>query len=139
MTSPLIPAVPTDFGGYNDDGPGPWGRWGNGGGMGGPGGPGGPGNMRGGGMNMSGGGMSMNMGMGMKSNYGGPGGPGGPGMGRNGGWNSGGGGGGGGDVGGYNVHMRGLPFRATQSDIAEVRVIQSLKCSCERFPIVFGV
>lgn len=85
-----------DFGGFNDDGPGPWGNWGNGGGMrGGPpmrGGPGGPG------------------GMGMKPNFGGPGGPG-PGMNRNGNWNG---------SGGHNIHMRGLPFRASQSDIAEV-------------------
>ena len=54
-------------------------------------------------------------GMGMKPSFGGPGGPG-PGMNRNGSWNGGGGG------GGHNIHMRGLPFRATQSDIAEVCV-----------------
>lgn len=95
---PVGRSFKNDFGGFNDDGPGPWGgNWGNGGGM-----RGGP-PMRGGG----------GPGMGMKPNFGGPGGPG-PGMNRNGSWNGGGGGG-----GGHNIHMRGLPFRATQSDIAE--------------------
>lgn len=46
-----------------------------------------------------------------------------PGGGNNGGRGGGGGGGGGGmwqNDGGHCVHMRGLPFRATESDIAEV-------------------
>ncbi|KDR15006.1 heterogeneous nuclear ribonucleoprotein H2 isoform X1 [Zootermopsis nevadensis] len=98
-----------------DDGPSPWGfnsSWGSGGG-----GPGLRGNLggRGGGLNMN---MNMNSG-----------GFGGLGMGRGGragggagggNWSSNGTGlGGGGGGGGHCIHMRGLPFRATQADIAD--------------------
>ena len=105
-----------------DEGPGSWGfnsSWGGGGG------PGMRGNLggRGGGVNMN---MNMNSG-----------GFGGLGMGRGGragggagggNWSSnrgglGGGGGGGSGGGGHCIHMRGLPFRATQADIADVRPI----------------
>lgn len=85
-----------------DDGPSPWGfnsSWGGGGG-----GPGIRGNMggRGGsGMNMNSGGFG-SMGRGGRSGGGN--------------WNNGGGMGG----GGHCIHMRGLPFRATQADIADV-------------------
>lgn len=98
-----------------DDGPSPWGfnsSWGSGGG------PGLRGNLggRGGGLNMN---MNMNsggfggLGMGRGGRAGGGGG---------GNWSSNGTGlGGGGGGGGHCIHMRGLPFRATQADIADVR------------------
>lgn len=91
-----------------DDGPSPWGMnssWG------GSGGPGMRGNMGGRGssnfnMSMNSGGFG-NMGMGRGGRSGG-----------GGSWNGGGGGGGMGG-GGHCIHMRGLPFRATQADIAD--------------------
>ncbi|GLG99799.1 RNA-binding protein fusilli, partial [Gryllus bimaculatus] len=92
-----------------DDGPSPWGfssSWGGGGGPG----------MRGSMGGRGGSGMNMNMSM----NSSGFGGMGGLGRGRSGGggnsWNSNGAGMGG---GGHCIHMRGLPFRATQADIAD--------------------
>ena len=95
-----------------DDGPGSWGfnsSWGGGGG------PGLRGNLgsRGSGlnMNMNSGGFG---GLGM-SRGGRPGGGGGN-------WTSNGTGLGGG--GGHCIHMRGLPFRATQADIADVRLFE---------------
>jgi hypothetical protein len=100
-----------------DDGPSPWGfnsSWGSGGG-----GPGLRGNLGG-----RGGGLTLNLNMNS-------GGFGGLGMGRGGragggagggNWSSNGTGlGGGGGGGGHCIHMRGLPFRATQADIADVR------------------
>jgi hypothetical protein len=93
-----------------DDGPSPWGfnsSWGSGGG------PGLRGNLggRGGGLNMnmnSGGFGGLGMGRGGRAGGGGGGGN----------WSSNGTGLGGG--GGHCIHMRGLPFRATQADIADV-------------------
>ena len=102
-----------------EDGPGSWGfnsSWGGGGG------PGMRGNLggRGGGVNMnmnmnSGGFGGLGMGRGGRSGGGGGGGN----------WSSnrGGMGGGGGGGGGHCIHMRGLPFRATQADIADVRPV----------------
>jgi hypothetical protein len=98
-----------------DDGPGSWGfnsSWGSGGG------PGLRGNLgsRGSGLNMnmnSGGFGGLGMGRGSRSGGGG------------GNWASNGTGmGGGGGGGGHCIHMRGLPFRATQADIADVRLFE---------------
>jgi hypothetical protein len=48
-------------------------------------------------------------------------------------WSSNGAGLGGGGGGGHCIHMRGLPFRATQADIADVRKVTHSSCSeiCE--------
>jgi hypothetical protein len=77
-------------------------------------------------MNMNSGGFG-GLGMGRGGRAGGGGG--------GGNWSSNGAGlGGGGGGGGHCIHMRGLPFRATQADIADVSRV-TLHAVCVRFPL----
>jgi Predicted membrane protein len=95
-----------------DDGPGSWGFNSSWGGSGGPGLRGNLGSRSGGlNMNMNSGGFG-GLGMSRSGRHGGGGGN----------WTSNGTGLGGG--GGHCIHMRGLPFRATQADIADVRLFE---------------
>lgn len=116
----LLSCCVSGFGDF-DDGPSPWGfnsSWGSGGG-----GPGLRGSLggRGGGLNMN---MNMNSG-----GFGGLGmGRGGRSGGGGGNWSSNGTGLGGGGGGGHCIHMRGLPFRATQADIADVSKVKHASC-----------